>query len=90
MCKCHTEIAHEGENFLLKSVTLSGSVRKADQVAHIRESYIGNSLDDQLFEFSRVDLQFADLSFLLVSAQKSAVKISSPLARGTGAGWKWL
>ncbi|MBR2955280.1 MAG: hypothetical protein IKC21_03830, partial [Ruminococcus sp.] len=59
-------------------------------VAHIRESDIGNSLDDQLFEFSRVDLQFADLSFLLVSAQKSAVKISSPLARGTGACWKWL
>ena len=72
----------------MKAVALSGSVRKADKVTHIRESYIGNSLDDQLFEFSRVDLQFADLSFLLVSASKTAVKTSSSLARGTGTGMK--
>ena len=72
----------------MKSIALSGSVRKADQVAHIRESYIGNSLDDQLFELSGVKLQYAVLSFPQLSAQKSAVKISSPLARGTGADLK--
>lgn len=89
-CKCHTEIAHERQDFFLKSLALSGTVCKADQVAHIRENCIGNSLDDQLFELPGVKLQSAVLSFLTVSASKIAVKVSSPLARGTGAGWKWL
>ncbi len=72
----------------MKAVSLSGTVRKADKVAHIRESYIGNSLDYQLFELSGVKLQYAVLSFLTVSASKTAVIISSPLARGTGADLK--